>query len=63
MIPNWKSISLIWIIEKVVERDLLRWHGGYEGQGLTGSVIDEILNHFKLNIKEIKEGVNKIRLS
>ena len=44
---------------KVVERELLRWDGYYEGIGLKSYVIERIINHLSENIDEIKGAIKK----
>ena len=46
---------------KVIERELLRWDGYYEGYGLPAYIIERIINHLKENIDEIKEAIKKAK--
>lgn len=46
---------------KVVEQELLRWDGYYEGYGLKSYVIERIINHLKVNIDEIKGAIKKAK--
>ena len=46
---------------KVIESDLLRWDGYYEGYGLPAYIIKRIVDHIKDHIKQIKYAIRKLR--
>jgi len=48
-------------LHKVIERDLLRWDGYYEGYGLPAYVIERIVNHIQENIDDINKAIQKAR--
>ncbi len=46
---------------KVVERDLLRWDGYYEGHGLPAYIIERIITHLKEHVDQIMKAIEKAR--